>query len=112
MKFVWSVIGIFVLIYVGVSFWGAVIIVAITWLIVSAATKSGKDNNKQSPKADTGKQHDTEQIINDILLKSKYKLQYDKFKTKTNSFISNPERYSVFSDDNIDVGVSSMGSIM
>ena len=75
------------MIYVGVSFWGAVIIVAITWLIVSAATKSGKDNNKQSPKGDTGKQHDTEQIINDILLKSKYKLQYDNRENTTDNSV-------------------------
>jgi hypothetical protein len=34
-----------------------------------------------------------------------FKLQYDKFRAKTNSFINNPERYSVLSDDYIDCGV-------
>lgn len=87
MKFIWASIGIFVLIYAGVSFWGAVLIVAMTWLIISVAKKSDKDNNKHSHTRDTDKQSDNEQIINSLLFTSEYKLQYDNNENTTDDSV-------------------------
>lgn len=78
----------------GIPFLVVVLIVVMTWLIIFTVTNPGKDNNEHSPKRDTDKQPDTEQIINDILLKSKYKLQYDnRENTRDNSVIDISEEY-------------------
>ncbi|HHV84920.1 MAG TPA: hypothetical protein GXX42_03745 [Petrimonas sp.] len=76
MNFFWALIVILVLIYAGVPLWTSGLIVAVIWLIVSVAKKSGKDNNKYSHTRETHKQSDKEQIINSLLFTGEYKLPH------------------------------------